>query len=100
MTYSIVTSLHFDDWLKRLGDEMGKAKIIHRIRLAERGHFGDCKHLGDGLSEMRIHHGPGYRLYFAIRNREVVVFLAGGSKGSQTREIARAKQLLKSYKGT
>jgi putative addiction module killer protein len=55
---------HFDRWLSKLKDVQGKAKILVRIRSAEKGNFGDCESVGEGVSEMRIHTGPGYRVYF------------------------------------
>ena len=64
-----------------------------RIGRLERGNFGDVRPVGEGLSELRIFHGPGYRLYLAQREQEVVILLCGGDKSSQARDIARAKQL-------
>lgn len=57
----------FDSWLAELKDRVGRARIIHRIRSAEHGNFGDCEPVGEGVSEMRIHIGPGYRVYFTRR---------------------------------
>lgn len=59
----------FDSWLKDLRDSVGKARIIARIRSAEAGNFGDCESVGDGISEMRIHCGPGYRLYYTRKGK-------------------------------
>ena len=64
-----------------------------RIRRAEEGNFGDCKPVGEGVSEMRIHYGPGYRVYFAQRGMEVVILLAGGEKLSQAKDIKAALKL-------
>jgi putative addiction module killer protein len=85
----------FDSWLSRLKDNLGKARIVHRIRAAELGNFGDCEPVGDGVSEMRIHAGPGYRLYFTQRGTRVYWLLIGGNKSTQPRDIKRAKQMLK-----
>lgn len=88
----------FDRWLARLRDARAKARIIHRIRSAERGHFGDVKSLGGGVSEMRIHEGPGYRVYFARTGDAVYVLLWGGTKGRQRRDIAKARDMAKQLK--
>ena len=80
----------FDRWLVRLKDARGKARIIKRIRAAERGNFGDCRVVGGGITEMRIHYGPGYRVYFTRKADEVFVLLCGGTKGGQRRDIVRA----------
>ena len=81
----------FDRWLARLKDIRGKAAILHRLRAAERGHFGDCKTLGEGLMEMRVHAGPGYQVYFMHRGEFVYVLLSGGARGTQQRDIRRAR---------
>ena len=60
--YTFVRTADFDAWLSKLKDARGKARIIERIRSAERGHFGDCEPVGNGVIEMRIHFGPGYRV--------------------------------------
>jgi putative addiction module killer protein len=83
----------FDDWLKRLADMTGKARILARIKAAQHGNFGDCAPVGDGVSEMRINFGPGYRVYFVRSGTVVYVLLCGGDKASQQRDIQRAKAL-------
>ena len=85
----------FDDWLKQLRDQAAKARILTRIRSAEAGNFGDCKTFGDGVSEMRIHVGPGYRVYFCRRAKVVYLLLCGGDKSTQKRDIKDAKKILK-----
>jgi putative addiction module killer protein len=90
---TVVRTVVFDLWLSGLKDARGKARIIKRIRSVERGHFGDCKPVGGGLSEMRIHHGPGYRLYFARKAETVFVLLCGGAKSRQKRDILRARTM-------
>lgn len=83
----------FNAWLASLKDKVGRARIIHRIRSAEHGNFGDCEPVGEGVSEMRIHFGPGYRVYFT-RHREVIYLLLwGGDKSSQKRDIKRAIEM-------
>ena len=83
----------FSDWLKNLKDIKARARIVVRIRSAEFGNFGDCAPIGEGLSEMRLHFGPGYRLYFWQQGRQIYWLLAGGDKNSQERDIKRAKTL-------
>lgn len=89
---TVVRTDVFDSWLSRLKDPRGKAQIIKRIRSAERGNFGDCAPVGEGVSELRIHSGPGYRVYFARTGEVIYVLLCGGTKRGQSRDIARAKQ--------
>lgn len=85
----------FDAWLKALRDGVAKARIIARIRSAEAGNFGDCERVGAGISEMRIHVGPGYRLYYCRRGDVVYLLLCGGDKSSQKKDITLAKSILK-----
>jgi putative addiction module killer protein len=83
----------FGSWLSRLKDPRGKGRIIERIRSAERGNFGDSHSIGSGVSEMRVHSGPGYRVYFVRTGKMEYVLLCGGSKRGQKRDIARALEL-------
>lgn len=80
----------FDTWLRGLKDKVGRARIALRIRSAEHGNFGDCAPVGEGVSEMRIHWGPGYRVYFTRCTNVVYWLLLGGDKSSQKRDIERA----------
>ena len=91
--YTILRTGNFDSWLSKLKDGRGKARIIERIRSAERGNFGDCEPVGSGILEMRIHFGPGYRVYFTRTANVVYVLLCGGTKRGQQRDIAKAKDL-------
>lgn len=97
--YSLLRTEDFSDWLSALSDDTGKAQILDRLNRASLGNFGDCAPVGEGVSEMRIHHGPGYRVYFMRRGLVVYVLLCGGSKSSQKRDIAKAKRMAKELKG-
>jgi putative addiction module killer protein len=88
----------FDIWLAKLKDARGKARIIERIRSAERGNSSDCESVGQGVSEMRIHFGPGYRVYFSRIGPVVYVLLCGGIKRGQKRDIAKAQEMAKLIK--
>ena len=84
----------FSDWLTNLKDVSARARIITRIqRIAASGNFGDVEPVGEGVSELRFHIGPGYRVYFIQRGSELVLLLAGGTKKSQRRDIRKAKEL-------
>lgn len=89
----IVQTEVFKAWFGGLRDRLAQKHILVRIGRLERGLFGDVKAVGDGVSELRIHHEPGYRLYLKQRGAEWVVLLSGGDKGTQDRDIERAKQL-------
>jgi putative addiction module killer protein len=94
----IYTTEIFDAWFQSLRDRLAARRIQVRIDRAEDGNFGDCKPVGDGVSEMRIHHGPGYRVYFMQRGIEIVILLAGGDKSSQVSDIALAIKLASQVK--
>jgi putative addiction module killer protein len=84
-------------WIKGLKDNKGKAKIFARVDRAKTGNFGDYKDLKDGVFEMREDFGPGYRIYFGIDGDEIIILLAGGDKGSQDSDIAKAKDYWLEY---
>jgi len=86
-------SCEFIDWLMKLRDRLGKARILARLRAAEHGSFGDCRPVGEGVYEMRVHCGPGYRVYFTRRGEVIYLLLTGGDKSTQPRDIQRAKQM-------
>jgi len=90
---SILTTETFDDWFDGLRDKQAVRRIEARIRRAELGNFGDCTPVGEGVSEMRIHYGPGYRVYFVQRGLEIVILLAGGDKSTQRQDINNALDL-------
>ncbi|MCL2622703.1 MAG: type II toxin-antitoxin system RelE/ParE family toxin [Planctomycetaceae bacterium] len=85
----------FDKWLKNLADTVGKFKIDARIRRLEEGLFGDVKHVGGGVFEMRVHHGPGYRVYYSRMGDQIIILLCGGDKSTQRSDIANAKKMVK-----
>ena len=94
-TISFERSEEFNVWLLALKDKLGRARIIQRIRSAEHGNFGDCESVGEGVSEMRMHIGPGYRVYFSRRAEVVYLLLVGGDKSSQKRDIKRAIEMVR-----
>jgi putative addiction module killer protein len=98
-TMQVVQTGVFKSWFENLKDRRAKNHILVRIGRLERGNFGDVKPVGEGVSEMRIHDGPGYRLYLKQQGKDWVLLLCGGDKGSQARDILRAKQLAKDLNG-
>ena len=88
----------FDHWLRSLRDSRAKARILTRIRRLSLGNPGDVKHIGEGVSVMRITYGPGYRVYFMTRGPVIVVLLYGGDKSSQSRDIDLAKTIARQWK--
>jgi putative addiction module killer protein len=88
----------FANWLLCLEDVRAKAKIAVRIRRLAFGNPGDVAPVGEGVSELRIHEGPGYRVYFVRRGLAVIILLCGGDKSTQQRDIAAAKALAKTLK--
>ena len=90
---SIQTTEVFDDWFSGLKDKQALRRVQVRIDRAEDGNFGDCEPVGEGVSEMRIHVGPGYRLYYTRREKVVYLLLLGGDKSSQKRDIKRAIEM-------
>ena len=93
--YQLLSTAEFDEWIRDLTDKKAKARILARLEAMKLGNLGDVKSVGAGIRELRIHVGPGYRAYFAQRGRIVLLLLCGGDKSTQTRDIAKALQLLK-----
>ena len=83
----------FSQWLAALRDSRAKAKILVRIDRLYNGNPGDVAPVGEGVSELRINYGPGYRIYYVQRGRRYILLLAGGNKSTQDRDIAKAKRL-------
>lgn len=95
--YYIQRTDEFDGWLSKLKDLRARAKIIARIRSAELGNLGDVEPIGEGLSELRIHYCPGYRVYLKQKGKILLLVLCGGTKNIQRKDIERAKSLIKKY---
>jgi putative addiction module killer protein len=87
----------FSSWLRKLRDNKARFRIVARVRRLSLGNFGDVKPIGDGVSELRIDYGPGYRVYLQRRGSLLVLLLAGGNKGTQASDIAKAKKLAREW---
>lgn len=94
----IIESSIFKHWLSNLRDRRAIALINARLRRVSLGNWGDADSVGEGVYELRIHYGPGYRVYFLPEGTTVVILLCGGDKGSQRRDIVRAKQLAQDWR--
>jgi putative addiction module killer protein len=95
---TIIQTDTYSSWFNSLRDIQARARIDARIRRAQLGNFGDVEPVGEGVSEMRIHHGAGYRVYFIQRGDEVVILLAGGDKSTQPKDIKTALSLARELK--
>lgn len=93
--YTIKQTNIFSKWLSKLKDTQGKVAILRRVDRMKTGNFGDHKSVGNGINELRIVVGPGYRVYYTVKNDEIVILLIGGDKSSQSEDIERAKEILK-----
>lgn len=89
----------FAKWLKNLRDRRTKARILAKLESLRLGNFGDTKTVGGGIRELRIHTGPGYRVYYVQKEKFVLILLCGGDKSSQARDIERANHILKELDG-
>ena len=93
--YELRLTAEFRSWLYALADSRARARIVQRIERFEMGNPGDVVPVGDGVSEMRIHYGPGYRVYYMQSGRTVYVLLCAGDKSTQSRDIKLAKAMAK-----
>ena len=97
---AIKKTSEFDKWIRKLKDIRAKSKILFRIQKLETDeHFGDCKPVGDGISEMKINYAKGYRVYFKEKNNKIVILLIGGDKSTQQKDIEKAKNIWNKIKG-
>ncbi|MBG1265557.1 type II toxin-antitoxin system RelE/ParE family toxin [Nostoc sp. WHI] len=88
----------FDEWLDSLRDRRAKAKIRARLDRVEDGNLGDCKSVGEGVFELRIDYGSGYRIYFGQEGITIIILLCGGDKSTQERDIGKAQEYWKDYR--
>ena len=88
----------FEAWLGDLNDKKAVARILARLARVRQGNVGDCKSVGEGVSELRVDYGPGYRVYFGQKGRTLVVLLCGGDKRTQDRDIRLAKRYWREFK--
>jgi putative addiction module killer protein len=95
---TFISSSVFSDWLDGLTDQVAKGRVLSRLANAKLGHFGDCQPVGEGISEMRVHVGAGYRIYYYRNGPLVYILLCGGDKSSQKRDVVTAKKLAKDFK--
>jgi putative addiction module killer protein len=97
--YFIEKTVEFDKWLRKLKELRAKAKILFRIqRIESFGHFGDCKHIGNGIRELKINYAKGYRVYFNEADGKIIILLIGGDKSTQQKDIEKAKEILRKLK--
>jgi putative addiction module killer protein len=87
----------FRDWWTRLRDERGRGLITSRLNRLAYGHTGDVAPVGEGISELRINFGPGYRVYFRKHGKTIIILLCGGDKGSQAKDIKKARKLAEEW---
>jgi putative addiction module killer protein len=96
--YQVQQTDIFEKWLSKLKDRRATAKVLVRIESLRQGNTGDSKSLGSGLHELRMHFGPGYRVYYTRKSGLVILLLCGGDKSSQSKDIARARKVLTELK--
>jgi putative addiction module killer protein len=96
--YRLEFTTVFTDWLESLRDRVARARILDRLLRVESGNFGDHKSVGEGVFEMRLTYGPGYRLYYILDGINVVVLLCGGDKSSQRLDVRTARDLAKEWR--
>ena len=91
--YTVRLTEEFQRWLDGLKDKRAQVRVVARLRQAEAGNLGDWESVSGEVSEMRVHFGPGYRLYFTRRGSILIIMLAGGDKSTQARDIRRAQRI-------
>lgn len=89
----------FKEWIEALRDVQGRAKIRIRLDRARLGNLGDNRSVGEGVHELRINYGPGYRVYYGLEDDRLILLLLGGDKSSQIKDITKAKKFWKDYLG-
>jgi putative addiction module killer protein len=89
--------LPFDEWLRELRDSNAVARVLARIGRVRQGNLGDCKPAGEGVSELRVDYGPGYRVYFGQKGSTFVLLLCGGDKRTQQRDIRQAQEYWRDF---
>lgn len=94
----IVYTSEYQEWFDDLADRKAQARIVVRLQRIENGQFGDCQPVGMGVFELRIHYGPGYRIYFIPLGKELIILLAGGDKSTQHKDVKAAITRSKSYR--
>jgi putative addiction module killer protein len=87
----------FEIWFEAIRDKCIRSKILVRLDRLKIGNFGDCKTIGNGVCELRVHYGPGIRIYYANVGNKIILLLSGGDKGSQMKDINKAKEYLEDY---
>lgn len=98
--YEIIQSGTFEKWLKKLKDLKSRQKIIVRLEKIREGHLGSYRRIDSEISELKINYGPEYRLYFTIKNKNIVILLCADDKGTQKRDIVMAHNIVKDWKVT
>ena len=98
MEYIVKRTDVFIGWLKKVKDPKSRARLIIRTNRLKQGNFGDHKSLGGELFELRITFGPGYRIYYTVQGRQVVLLISGGDKTSQKKDISKAREILAQIK--
>ena len=96
--YTLIEHDSFTCWLDNLKDKSSRLRIVAHLRRMAKGNFGDHKGLGDGLSELKLDFGPGYRVYFGKEGDDIILLTFGGDKSTQSRDIDKAKRLLREWK--
>lgn len=94
MKYELRSTEHFEKWFEKLKDTSAKRRMLARFDMVSNGHFGDHKQLDERIFELRMFYGPGYRVYYTVKDGHIVLLLGGGDKSSQERDIVKALDIL------